>query len=78
MVTESLTRVAPGRHLSGKMKTPPRISTGIAGLDNNLMDGLLNEFLKQHHKVEEQSAQIDQLKRRLESLEKALLSQKGN
>jgi trimeric autotransporter adhesin len=39
---------------------------------------LLNEFLKQHHKVAEQSAEIDQLKRRLESLEKALLSQKGN
>jgi hypothetical protein len=38
---------------------------------------LLNEFLKQHHKVAEQSAEIDQLKRRLESLEKALLSRQG-
>jgi hypothetical protein len=39
---------------------------------------LLNEFLKQHHKVLEQTAEIDQLKQRLELLEKAVLSQKAN
>jgi len=33
---------------------------------------LLNEFLKQHRKVEEQNAEIEMLKQRLEKLESAL------
>jgi len=39
---------------------------------------LLNEFLKQHHKVEKQRAEIDRLKERLELLEKAVPGQKAN
>ena len=33
---------------------------------------LLNEFLKQHRKVREQSAEIERLKQRLDKLERAL------
>ena len=29
---------------------------------------LLNEFLKEHHKVEEQAASIDQMKKQIEAL----------
>ena len=38
---------------------------------------LLNEFLKQHHMVEDQTAEIQDLKTRLEKLEQLVAEQNG-